>query len=349
MLQWIRNPDRTVTADEPRFWTLGGGSLHADVTVTASGYNSTNGWTASSAAGGAGKKFPRYVDDTTEFAFGMRVYFAGTPAAERILLGAIDGAGNLQVCVTATTSRTLKIYRGNMASALTGESAALSATTWYKLGFRGIVDQTNGEAEVRWGTTRAEFEDNVVRVNAADTAAESVAAWRGVYVGFSSERTQGHLYVIDGSGSLTGLAPGLFVRNVAPASAGVHAEWSAVGASSIREAIDDTDADDDTTYIEAPSTIGTRFAVTLSELSTTTGIYGVQLTNMAQNIAGSEISASLEGLVVVNGSDRIDSWQSVTQDEWRPIQSLWTANPVTGNPWTPTDINAADWGGRVQN
>jgi len=331
-LQWMRNPDRSVTADEPRWWS----DLHADVTVTASGYNSTNGWTASS-VDGYGIKYPRVVTDPTGFADGCRIKLSGTPAAEKVVLAKVDDLGAIQCCVTITTARKLRIYRGNIATALTAASDdALAIGTWYKLGFRGLVDHVAGEAEVYVDG------DAVLAVNGVDTAEETTAVWRGVYVGFSSDWIIGHLYVLDGSGAFTALRKGAFVVALESTATGSHAQYTPSGAATLHEAVDDTDPDDDTTHIKAAAIPLPKYSLVMATLADTPVVYGVQETALVKNsVAG----LNYANLAVVNGTTYVDGWQSADTAAWRALQTLWAANPNTGLPWTVGQVNAAEFGG----
>lgn len=334
---WHRNPNRSTTAFESRFWNV----LHADVTVTSSGYDSTNGWTASS-VDGYGIKYPRGIQDQRGFSCGCRVNVASLPAVEKIILAMVNAAGEIQVAVTVNTDGTLQLWVGDMATLLATSIGTISTSTWYKLGFKGAIDGASGSLEAHL--------DGVpfVRVNNVNTAVESGAQWSGVYAGFSSDWTMGHLYVRDWSGGVTDLIPGAYVKTLAPDANGSSTDWIPVGASTSYQAIDESTPDDDASVLLAPHVLGARFTASMSALATTRVIHAAQLSTMVRNVADSGLSASHEIVAMISGSPYVDAWQSVTVDKWHVLTKTWETSPSTSVPWTVAEINAGTFGGQLR-
>jgi hypothetical protein len=248
----------------------------------------------------------------------------------------------MQCSISINTDSTITIWRGDMDTVLVTSETALTGDTWYKLGLQGSVDHSGGELEVLVDG------EVFVRINNVDTAQETSNTWRGIYVGFSNDWTLGHLYVVDGSGSQTSLIPGAYVKHLTPNADGTYTGWTAIGAASPFAAVDESDPDDDTTRILAPTVVGTRYTLQLSTLATTQAIYGVQSSAMVRNVENSGMSPSHELVMISGGNVHVDTWQSMANDEWRVPYVMWDRDPTTENPWTVATVNAAEPGGQLQ-
>jgi len=343
MLLYMRNPDRSSTADEPLFWTLGGGELHADVTVEPTdGYDGTAGWRSSDPAA-YGIKYPRAVLDNRSFAVGIRVNLDSLPGVDTVVLAAVDDAGNMQCSASINDDGTMSIWRGTMDSELVRSEDALDTSTDYRVGFMGSVDHSGGDLEIYVNG------EVFIRINNEDTAQETSNTWRGVYVGFHEDWVASHFYIVDGSGSQTGLIHGAYVKVFGPDANGTHTAWPPLGAASAYQAIDDTDPDADATRIVSPAIVGTRYTVSMSTLAATLAIYGAQLSAMARNLPSSGLGSPSHELVVMSGGNSfVDTWQSVVTEDWRVLTKVWDVDPETEEPWTVDGINAAEWGGQLQ-
>lgn len=344
-LLWIGNPDRYLTANLPLFFD----SAHASATVTASGYDSRPGWTASGVSGYV-TKAPRSQVNTVTFGFGGRIKLSGIPAVEKVIFAAIDGAGAMQASVSISTTGYLKLWRGNMSTLLATALAPLTTAVWYRLGFTGTIAQAGGSLSAEWSTTSLDGQN--VRINNADTAQEAVAIWTGMYLGLSSDWIVSMAYILDGSGSQVALMPGLYVASLTPDSdlGSPYNEWEPTGSATLFGAVDDANHDGDATKITSLSEVGARYAIGMSTLAPPQAVIrGIQQTAVARNVVDSGLSGSHELTVIVDGtSQHVDPWQSVISDAWRVLTRMWATNPVTGLPWTVAEVNAAYWGGKLQ-
>jgi hypothetical protein len=328
---WHDQPDYYNTALMSRFWD----TVHADARVVASkGYGSQRAWTGASEAASIIKYFT--LDENKNFGFGYRLLVEDYPSAEKILLAAVEEDGTVQLCVSIGTDGTLAVWRGNLTTMLGDRSTdAVSAFSSLKFGFRGRVDRTDGFAEVFVNG------NSVIRVDEVNTAATDPAEWHGLYVGLAPDIYQSHAYMGTGDGALR---PGYLVKVLRPAS--IHTnEWSA-NTGTIDDAMDEADADDDTTYAFSTA-FGQRFAVTLDTMLDTPIIYGTRSVFLVRNLADSG-SPSFASLIRDEDGRRDTShWKSCTSDAWRAIDRFDRLNPFTGLPWTVGDINACGWGGET--
>jgi len=344
---WHHNPDRVSTATASQFWT----TVHADVTVTASGYDGTQGYTASSANGVLtllpGGMFPTPTD-TASFRFGGRFLVSALPAAAKVLLAALDPAGVIQVCVSLNVDGTVTIWRGNMATALVTSAQAVTVGTHFKLGFKGTINPVSGSAEVHLNSTAA-APNIAAQISGANTvsASSSFLTWAGLQVGVTTVITAGHLYVIDGSGSVNNLVHGYRVAALAPTGASNHSEWTAVGAATIWEALDDAAPDGDSTYA-SETTDDERFSVTTADLTATntSAIYGVQVTNVVRNVAGGGTPSHIPFVYLDDDNEYFGALMPVTTS-YAAVRAMFGPHPLTGTPWTRAQVLAANPGGRM--
>lgn len=329
---WSHNPDRYATATLSRFWD----TAHADATVTASGYNSTNGLTASSVNAYV-RRFPRNFTGATTFALGGRLRISSLPSVRKLILAAADYDEAIQVGITLETDGKIKVWRGDIGDELAASTGALSTATWYKVGLRGTIGTIDGQAEVQ--IDGAEYDGT--KISGANTQNSLVNGWHGIHVGLSSDLIWGHLYA-----TTDDLVSGGYAIQLAPAADGTYTDWIAEGATDRYDCINESAPNDDTDFIKA-NAAGQKYSAQMATLSTTQSIYGVMQTAVVKNIAGGTLTAAHALLAVLESTDYQDDWQSASTSEWRQLQRWMPTNPRTGLPWTVAEINAARFGGAV--
>lgn len=340
-LLWFHNPDFYETAALGRNWS----DVHANVRVTA-GYPVTSGGLTATTLGAYATRFMREQQDNSRFAVGCRFKVTTLPASAQILLGVVEADGIIQTCVSLNPDGTLTVWRGPMDTELQTTSALVTPNVWYRFGFKGIVSRANGEAEVHLNST-PDAENIVAHISGGDTAFSDHIGWHGIYVGVASEMVSGHYYAVDGYGPTSGLIHGLLVTTLFPDAAGDYDEWDKSGGT-LPEVLDDMNPDDDSTHIST-DTIGSRYATELAALATTSVIHGVQQNVHVKNTPDSGLTPSHELLCRIGQNDVYDDWQSVDSAFWKTLWSCWPRHPVTGQPWTVSNINSdAQWGGRVR-
>lgn len=339
------NPTRYNTTTLPLFWS----SAHADATVTGSGFNSTPGLTASSVNGYV-IQYPLTAPADSVFALGCRIKFSdATPAAEKVILAAVAAGGAMQCCLSLSTTGYLKLWRGNMSSLLATSATAVTTAVWYKLGFYGLLDQAFGYIEGWVDNVR------VVRALGVDTAQEASTAWRGLYLGLSSDWIAGHWYMLDGAGTHATLKHDLYVEVLAPTTdpgaGAIATDWVPDGAGTLFDAVDDSGAhDDEATKVSAVAGDGSIWGTRPATLADQPVILGAKVTNVVKNehVAETGIDGQHEPTVVVDNSVQAGPVQPVVDTDWRAVVGFWPLNPVTGVPWLTSEINESYWGGRLQ-
>ncbi len=333
-VEWHETADYYNTSQLARVWR---GGVHANAQVSpGSGYLGGGALT-----GGSANNYvwhPIYGQtDFYDFGMGARIRIAAAPGAENILLAAVDSAGTVQVCLTLRTDLKLSIWRGNLSSLLGTSLTAVALNTHLRVGFRGRVD-TPGFAEG--------YIDANVLVRVEGDTKPNATNWRGPYIGLAPGLFVSHMYAGSGSGALI---PGYLVRTSYPSAGGTN-EWTAVGAVTVTQAIDELIANDDTDYAQSPG-LGSKFTEEHSDVPTdTVRIYGTRSVAIVRNIPDSGFSPSYAPVLRNPDGDRNTApWRAVTTDEWRGIDRFDRVNPWTGLPWTVAERNGSySWGGETQ-
>jgi hypothetical protein len=330
---WHDTPDYYATGTLPRFFD----EAHADAIVSAgSGYGG-GGALSGSTASAYVVVYPRDLEDGASFGFGCRIRITAWPASEKVLVAAIDEDGSMQMCVSVATDGTLGIWRGNMATELARTATPIPTYTELKFGFRGTISRTAGLGEL--------FLDgeSVLRIDAVNTAAVDPQSWQGIYLGLWQYVFLSHLYIGDGAGVLL---PGYLVQVNFP-SAIADSDWTA-NTGTVDDALDDADADDDTTYAYSQA-VGDAFALEFDTLATTRAIYGTRAVALVKNAPD---SGSPSFRPNVRGADGtaidVGDWRSCNQEEWTAVDRFDRRNPFTDDQWTVADVNATGWGGQTE-
>lgn len=341
MLLWLHNPDFYATADLSRVWS----EAHADaIVVSGDGYDGKNGLSASD----TDAYVVKYLrgSDHAGFAVGCRIRVDTLPAAAQMLLGVVEGNGTVQVCVSLNTDGTLSVWRGAMTTLLATSTETVTIGTDHRLGFKGRVSLSTGEAEVHLDSTR-DVENPIIQISDVNTEETDHGAWQGLLVGLTTDVVMSHMYALDGSGTVTGLLHDLYVKTAFPAEDGDRAEWDP-NTGTLPEAIDDPTPDDDTTYIEALA-LHRVYSVAMDSLDDAAHVYGAQLNVMVRNFADTGLSPSHE-MLFRDGDDHdwFTGWQSAQSDLWKSLYEIWDRHPGTNEPFTMGDLNAAEFGGRTR-
>jgi hypothetical protein len=332
-----------------RVWTdERGGSVHADMIVDANdGLDGGPAWSSSSANGSA----YTYHDQIgqSEFRLGMCLKCTTLPGADKVILGVVDAAGALQVCVVLKTTGKLAVYRGNISAQLGSDSAdAITTSTTLEIGFKGTVASIGGSAEVWLGTAGTSTSNaRVIAVSGVNTAGGTGETWRGPYIGATTTIFLSHLYVRDGQGVRNNdLEFGWTCGTEFPDAAGIYTGYTP-NTGTIQAALDDTAADDDTTYGEC-SAEDASFTVGMSTVSATPIISSVVVLHQVKNTAaGAGLSYIPRCVLDADTTPLIfdGSFRTPSTSAYKAFRERYEVNPLTGLPWEVSELNAAEFGG----
>jgi len=332
-----------------RAWTeTYGGSVHADMTIDANdGLNGGPAWSASSANGTA----IAYHDQVGQAAFAVGMCFKCTtlPGADKTILAVVDATGAIQVGVVLKTTGKLAVYRGAISAQLGSDSTdAITTSTTLEIGFKGTVAEVGGAVEVWLGTAGdADSWERVIAVSGVDTVGGTGESWRGVYIGAITTTFASHLYARDGQGAIaTDLVFGYTVGCKFPSSAGIYTGYTP-NAGTIQAALDDTAADDDTTYAETFAQVAS-FTVGVSTAADTEFVYAVETVASVKNTASGAGLSYIPRCVIDADDEPLlfdGAFRTPTTSAYKAFRERYPVNPQTGLPWTVDELNAAEWGG----
>lgn len=262
-----------------------------------------------------------------------------------------DGTTN-QVDVRINTTTNILYVTRNGTTLGTGTTAC-SSNTWYYLELKAVfATGATGSVELRI--------DGVTEVTASSvqTAATSNAYANrvGINTGLNNQdiecgdMTYDDFYVCDATGSVNNnfLGP-CRIHTVMPNGAGAVNDFTQVGGTGGQPhtAIDEVPTNGDTDYLHADPQ-GSRFSVTLDDVPTNITVYAVQGVSYAKKTdAGSRelgLYARSGGSEANSGYVAETTW---VYDSYRYQSSVMENDPFTSQPWTPSGINAAEFGMKV--
>lgn len=234
----------------------------------------------------------------------------------------------------------LALDRGGTQVAITADPVIPLANVWHYIELKHTIANAGGLLEVRVdGSQVATFTGDTQETGNA-TADRIRIIMEGNTVRMDD------LYILDGTGGSNDDYLGdQRVDALLPDGAGAYTEFATlVGAASHYEAVDEADPDDDTSYVEE-TTVDDRDTFTFANHPlSSASIAGIQVLMRARkNTAGDAKIARLYR----RGSD--DQGSDVAlQTSYAYHREIMETDPIAAAPWTPTNINAAEFGVRVR-
>lgn len=218
-------------------------------------------------------------------------------------------------------------------------SVVLNNYTWHYIEFRAKLSATVGEVEV--------YIDGVQAMNVSGiNTAQGLSDYRSVSFGNCDNNYlyayYDDIYICDTTGTTnnTFLGP-TSVYSLMPTGAGSATEFTATGAASNWEAVDDV-TDNGTTDYVASTTTGQKDYYTFESLpGTVTNVSGVQLRSTSTMATSGNRKLKLN---VKNGANVVSSaLKSLLLGTWRSDTLLLDTAP-DGSAWDPTKVNSTEGG-----
>jgi hypothetical protein len=231
-----------------------------------------------------------------------------------------------------------KLYRGSNVIAESDPGYVLTST-WRYIELRAYMHDSSGEGQVwvdgdlvidftgdtKEGGTNAYFDTLRFAHSAGATANDS------------GDDDIDDLYITT---STTGRLGDSVVLSSGPDGDGNYSEFDPQGAGSNYVEVDEVTYDDDTTYVSSASS-GVIDSYTFTDIPTTDlDVQAVMLDGRAR-YAGASGSAKL--LARVGGSDYFGSDHTLASGYATWVE-VWEDNPDTASPWTPSEVNGAEFG-----
>ncbi|MGE0108237.1 MAG: hypothetical protein AB7S81_00515 [Bdellovibrionales bacterium] len=288
-----------------------------------------------------GDRFAISLDDQTTwivgFAFCPEINSTNTAKTVQF----VDATSSVQLTLCLTNG-VIQLYRGDGSVLLTTAAQTLQAGVWNYIEVKAVIADTNGTFEVRvneqvWATYTGDTKYSS-SLATARTIRFGCASWVGT--GFHD------LYICDGTGNTNNDYLGdCRIDTLYPDGQGSNAAFTPVGSTANWENVDETPADADTSY-NTSDVVGDVDTFSFDDLGTNGNvIHGAQINLMARkDDAGPRI---LRAIALNDGTIHEGSNISLS-DSYLIYRHIWEQNPSAATSWTETDINAAEFGYKVQ-
>lgn len=184
--------------------------------------------------------------------------------------------------------------------------------------------------------------DGTLRVSGTVPTAVSVASLNLECQGSGAQTYIDDLYVLDSTGTANNNYLGdVRVQTLLPSSDGANLaltpDSGTAHFSRVNEAAPDT-----TSYVSSAS-VGVKDSYKYQQLAAnTSSVYGVAITSYASKDA--PVAAGLATLVRMGTTDYANAQPQVLSASWVAGTDLYQARPSDSAPWTPSDVNAAEFG-----
>ncbi len=318
---WTSNGTAAVIAGGGRF---GSGALNAPNNVTGNG-NAT-----------------RSVPAGSTFVVGFAFRPTGSHVAASQLVTLLD-AGTAQVDLRYNTDGTLSVTRNG--TALTGgtSTATLLVGGWNHLEWRVTISNSVGAntCQVRLnGVVIITVATGQDVQNTANASANQVRVGAQLNPSATVTWSFSDLFVDDGTDFLGDMR----VCYLAPTSAGTSTQWTATGAATGWDCVDDAAPDDDTTYVTS-GTAGDLDLYNLADLPfTPTSVAAVQTVILhRKDDAGVRTIAP----TVRSGGTNYDGSNTNVGDSYAYDVQVRTTDPATAAAWAVSSVNNLQLGPKV--
>jgi hypothetical protein len=254
-----------------------------------------------------------------------------------VVLYARDGTNGNQFSINLTLDRHLTLVRISDGAVLATSSNTVAADTWYFLEVKALIGAA-GSVEVR-------VDEQPVLTFSGNTQSTSTAGMTAFVLRCPSTGTWSFwddFYMCDDQGTAgTDYLGNVHVYTLYPTE-DVRADFTPSAAGSSFIMVDDPTPDDDDTYI----TSGTPGHISSFRVpAPATGnheIFGTQV-----NVQARKDEAAVRQIATLcrpeGSADQLGATVTMSTS-WVNYATVLPVNPATGDPWTPVEIAAAEWG-----
>lgn len=274
--------------------------------------------------------------------FAFRFTSSVSASAPFVTFASITGGNHCYLTWNSTlTSSNFSVNNG--AGSIFGTtSSSWTVNEWRYVEFRAKVGQTSGSYELRVDGVTELSGTNVDFYNASLELIEMISF--GIQ-GSSGTVQMCDLYICDTTGSTANDFLGVMtVETIRPTADGANVDFTPLSSTNASN-IDDTTPDGDSTY-NSSATAGDYDSFTTGNLAVGGGVVqGLQTVVRARKtgVAFREISDTIR----TNSLD-FDGDNHALPQSYKAIRTLHAVNPDTGDPWTVAEINATEFGYKIQ-
>jgi hypothetical protein len=256
--------------------------------------------------------------------------------------------GTIQVLLQINNDGTMSVYNGphglnpGVLLGTTNPSVAITLGRYYYIEFQATISQTAGTATVR---INGQVVLTLSGVNTSPNGDNVADSFQVIGPGGSSYMYVDDLYVTDGTGVLNSFLGDVSIGLIMPASAGDYTQWTPLTGSNWSE-VNEIPPSGDASYVwsVAPSSgsypIDTYY---FQQVNPNRNIIAIQSNIMARKDDTGNRALSL--VTRYGGANALaDSGGRYVNETYIDYRNCFDVNPLTTNPWTPTVVNATQWG-----
>lgn len=271
-------------------------------------------------------------------------YFATLPTANNVtrIFEYRDAANASQVSIVLQSTGTIEIKRGAVNSAtVLGVTASpvVSAETYQHIEAMVFFSQTVGTVEVRVNGVTVISLSGLDTVNTSLVECSQVVMGGGIGTGVPTTDMD-DIFAYDDTGSFNNTFIGdRRVLTLFPDANTVQADWTAVGAATGYECIDEANPDGDTTYITAgvPGSPGIISEFGIQNLPAgISAISGVVVVEMARKTEAGPANTQWS---VISGASETAGADKPMTEIYTYRQDVFETDPASAAPFTPSEVD----------
>lgn len=320
-------------------------TVSGTVSIGAFGRNSTNGLRLATNGSFVKKTLPSTL--STIWA-GFSLKLSALPSAADIwVLTVLLDAGNPQIRIVIRSDGTLAVQRTagtgvTIAGVNLGvlSSFAMLVGVHYHISWKVVVHDTTGEVIV-WvnEVEKLNLTNQDTRGFSGSALVSEVAFYNQNIIDSPVGNHDIDDFVVRDDAQVLDLQ----VREDLPTGTGSTDQWSATGAASTREAVDETPPDDDTSYA-SETTNGEKSIWTYPAIPTTATIVALGGSPRAKKTDAGTATFCSVFRDAAGPSDHDGPTLAPSNSSYEYHDNTWMVNPATSNPFTPSEVNDAGSG-----
>lgn len=245
-------------------------------------------------------------------------------------------SGSPQCDVRVTATGQLRVTRAGTSLGVTA-GPVLTVATYYHIGVKFRIDNTAGEAEVRVNGAP------VLTLAAQDTQQTAIASFNQVRI-FNMAGGNQPSYFDDFIISTDGFCGDCRVVALLPQAPGNYSQWTP-SAGLGWQCVDDPSMNSDTDYVSS-SVAGQRNSYDFAAAGATGSVKAVQqVTTCRKDDAGSR---TIKQFARVSSTDYDAASATAVTDAYVMQRRVYLVNPATSADWTVSEINASEFGTKLE-
>lgn len=255
----------------------------------------------------------------------------------------LDDSATEQCSLRIDSSGYLKVYQGSTLKATSASPVFTSQNTWYWVAMKFVVHNSTGSILVYVNGTEV-FNASSLDLTGTANAYATKVHFRRSAADAAAEGSLDNLHIYDGSdGSpYDAILAEHRIYYGLPDGDGVATDWTASSGSDYA-CVDENPPNEDTDYISS-ATVGHRNSFTVPDFDGDLVIHALSLTMQARK--DDATTRGIKGYSLISGTRYYSSEFSMGAT-YVLHTAQWIKSPASSADWTPTEINAAEWGVEV--